>query len=67
MKYRKYLTDVEQEELKVYKEVWYFGHNATKNFSKTTTNGTANSGFDDDNGNYKIVSMKNTKTYEFVE
>nr|XP_014087643.1 dual specificity tyrosine-phosphorylation-regulated kinase 2 [Bactrocera oleae] len=55
MKYRKYLTDVEQEELKVYKEVWYFGHNATKNFNKTTTNGTANLGFDDDNGNYKII------------
>ncbi|XP_011182090.2 dual specificity tyrosine-phosphorylation-regulated kinase 2 [Zeugodacus cucurbitae] len=55
IKYRKYLTDVEFEELKVYKEVWYFGHNATKNFNKTPTNGTANSGFDDDNGNYKII------------
>ncbi|XP_039951171.1 dual specificity tyrosine-phosphorylation-regulated kinase 2 [Bactrocera tryoni] len=55
MNYRKYLTDVEQEELKVYKEVWYFGHNATKNYNKSTTNGTANLGFDDDNGNYKII------------
>lgn len=55
-KYRNYLTDVEFEELKVYKEIWYFGQNASKNYNKTTTNGTANVGFDDDNGNYKIVS-----------
>ncbi|XP_053960210.1 dual specificity tyrosine-phosphorylation-regulated kinase 2 [Anastrepha ludens] len=53
-KFRNYLTDVEFEELKVYKEIWYFGQNANKNYNKTTTNGTANAGFDDDNGNYKI-------------
>ena len=56
-KYRNYLTDLEFEELKIYKEIWYFGQNATKNYNKPISNMNANSGYDDDNGNYKIVSL----------
>ncbi|XP_037958073.1 dual specificity tyrosine-phosphorylation-regulated kinase 2 [Teleopsis dalmanni] len=52
-KYRTYLTDLEFEELKVYKEIWYFGQNASKNFNSTSS--TNNSGYDDENGNYKII------------
>lgn len=56
-KYRNYLTDLEFEELKVYKEVWYFGQHASKNYNKPApTANTTNLGYDDDNGNYKIVS-----------
>ncbi|XP_036321740.1 dual specificity tyrosine-phosphorylation-regulated kinase 2 [Rhagoletis pomonella] len=67
-KYRNYLTDVEFEELKVYKEIWYFGQNASKNYNKTTTNGTANAGFDDDNGNYKIIEHDHIAfRYEILE
>jgi len=55
-KYRNYLTDLEFEELKVYKEVWYFGQHASKNYNKPApTANTTNMGYDDDNGNYKIV------------
>lgn len=51
-KYRNYLTELEFEELKVYKEVWYFGQHASKNYNKPAPMTT---GYDDDNGNYKIV------------
>jgi len=41
----------------VYKEVWYFGQHASKNYNKPApTANTTNMGYDDDNGNYKIVS-----------
>lgn len=57
-KFRNYLTDLEFEELKVYKEVWYFGQHASKNYNKPApTANTTNLGYDDDNGNYKIVSQ----------
>lgn len=67
-KFRNYLTDLEFEELKVYKEVWYFGQHASKNYNKPApTANTTNLGYDDDNGNYKIVRrnyfFKNYKLY----
>lgn len=58
-KFRNYLTDLEFEELKVYKEVWYFGQHASKNYNKPApTANTTNLGYDDDNGNYKIVRFR---------
>lgn len=67
-KYRNYLTDLEFEELKVYKEVWYFGQHASKNYNKPApTANTTNLGYDDDNGNYKIVSwMRSTVMNEYA-
>lgn len=48
---------MEFEELKVYKDIWYFGQNANKNYSKKPAVSTTNSGYDDELGNYKIVSF----------
>lgn len=56
-KYSNYLTDMEFEELKVYKEIWYFGQNANKNNYNNKSSTSTNSGYDDENGNYKIVSV----------
>lgn len=56
-KYSNYLTDMEFEELRVYKEIWYFGQNANKNYSNKVSASTTNSGYDDENGNYKIVRI----------
>ncbi|XP_030377014.1 dual specificity tyrosine-phosphorylation-regulated kinase 2 [Scaptodrosophila lebanonensis] len=68
-KYRDYLTDLEFEELKVYKEVWYFGQHASKNYNKpAATANSANSGYDDDNGNYKIIEHDHIAfRYEILE
>lgn len=68
-KYRNYLTDLEFEELKVYKEVWYFGHHASKNYNKPApTANTTNMGYDDDNGNYKIIEHDHIAfRYEILE
>ncbi|KAH8238936.1 hypothetical protein KR038_008896, partial [Drosophila bunnanda] len=63
-KFCNYLTDLEFEELKVYKEVYYFGQHASKNYNKPApTAKTANSGYDDDNGNYKIVRTLSITLY----
>ncbi|XP_034475553.1 dual specificity tyrosine-phosphorylation-regulated kinase 2 [Drosophila innubila] len=68
-KYRNYLTDLEFEELKVYKEVWYFGQHASKNYNKPApTANTTNMGYDDDNGNYKIIEHDHIAfRYEILE
>ncbi|XP_002064754.3 dual specificity tyrosine-phosphorylation-regulated kinase 2 [Drosophila willistoni] len=68
-KYRNYLTDLEFEELKVYKEVWYFGQHASKNYNKPApTANTTNLGYDDDNGNYKIIEHDHIAfRYEILE
>ncbi|XP_017002867.2 dual specificity tyrosine-phosphorylation-regulated kinase 2 isoform X2 [Drosophila takahashii] len=68
-KYRNYLTDQEFEELKVYKEVWYFGQHASKNYNKPApTANTTNLGYDDDNGNYKIIEHDHIAfRYEILE
>ncbi|XP_067621362.1 dual specificity tyrosine-phosphorylation-regulated kinase 2 [Eurosta solidaginis] len=66
-KYNKYLTDAEFLELNVYKEIWYFGQNATKNYNKAAK-GAPNSGFDDENGNYKIIEHDHIAfRYEILE
>lgn len=54
---------MEFEELRVYKEIWYFGQNANKNYSNKVSASTTNSGYDDENGNYKIVSISNIKHF----
>lgn len=51
---------MEFEELRVYKEIWYFGQNANKNYSNKVSASATNMGYDDDNGNYKIVSENST-------
>ncbi|KAH8404915.1 hypothetical protein KR222_010418, partial [Zaprionus bogoriensis] len=68
-KFRNYLTDLEFEELKVYKEVWYFGQHASKNYNKPApTANTTNLGYDDDNGNYKIIEHDHIAfRYEILE
>ncbi|EDW03255.1 dual specificity tyrosine-phosphorylation-regulated kinase 2 [Drosophila grimshawi] len=68
-KYRNYLTDLECEELKVYKEVWYFGQHASKNYNRPApTANTTNLGYDDDNGNYKIIEHDHIAfRYEILE
>ncbi|XP_002002433.3 dual specificity tyrosine-phosphorylation-regulated kinase 2 [Drosophila mojavensis] len=67
-KYRNYLTDLEFEELKVYKEVWYFGQHASKNYKPAPTANTTNLGYDDDNGNYKIIEHDHIAfRYEILE
>ncbi|KAH8287883.1 hypothetical protein KR018_006030, partial [Drosophila ironensis] len=68
-KFRNYLTDLEFEELKVYKEVWYFGQHAIKNYNKPApTANTTNLGYDDDNGNYKIIEHDHIAfRYEILE
>ncbi|XP_016962058.1 dual specificity tyrosine-phosphorylation-regulated kinase 2 isoform X2 [Drosophila biarmipes] len=68
-KFRNYLTDLEFEELKVYKEVWYFGQHASKNYNKPApTANTTNMGYDDDNGNYKIIEHDHIAfRYEILE
>ncbi|XP_032289017.1 dual specificity tyrosine-phosphorylation-regulated kinase 2 [Drosophila virilis] len=68
-KYRNYLTDLEFEELKVYKEVWYFGQHASKNYNKPApAANTTNLGYDDDNGNYKIIEHDHIAfRYEILE
>lgn len=63
-KYRNYLTDMEFEELKIYKQIWYFGQSASKVYTKSTSN--LNSGYDDDNGNYKIVSLIIRKNKQLI-
>lgn len=55
---------MEFEELRVYKEIWYFGQNANKNYSNKVSASTTNSGYDDENGNYKIVS--NNQDFAYV-
>ncbi|XP_033150053.1 dual specificity tyrosine-phosphorylation-regulated kinase 2 [Drosophila busckii] len=68
-KYRSYLTDQEFEELKIYKEVWYFGQHASKNYNKPApTANTTNFGYDDENGNYKIIDHDHIAfRYEILE
>ncbi|KAH8314568.1 hypothetical protein KR059_012951, partial [Drosophila kikkawai] len=68
-KFRNYLTDQEFEELKVYKEVYYFGQHASKNYNKPApTANTTNLGYDDDNGNYKIIEHDHIAfRYEILE
>ncbi|KAH8410022.1 hypothetical protein KR009_004240, partial [Drosophila setifemur] len=68
-KFRNYLTDLEFEELKMYKEVWYYGQHASKNYNKPApTANTTNLGYDDDNGNYKIIEHDHIAfRYEILE
>ncbi|XP_073822993.1 dual-specificity tyrosine phosphorylation-regulated kinase 2 [Musca autumnalis] len=67
-KYSNYLTDMEFEELKVYKEIWYFGQNANKNYSNKPAASTTNSGYDDELGNYKIIEHDHIAfRYEILE
>ncbi|XP_065358011.1 dual specificity tyrosine-phosphorylation-regulated kinase 2 [Calliphora vicina] len=67
-KYSNYLTDMEFEELRVYKEIWYFGQNANKNYSNKVSASTTNSGYDDENGNYKIIEHDHIAfRYEILE
>ncbi|KAM7353787.1 dual-specificity tyrosine phosphorylation-regulated kinase 2 [Cochliomyia hominivorax] len=67
-KYSNYLTDMEFEELRVYKEIWYFGQNANKNYSNKVSASTTNSGYDDENGNYKIIEHDHIGfRYEILE
>ncbi|KAH8273950.1 hypothetical protein KR044_004944 [Drosophila immigrans] len=63
-KFCNYLTDMEFVELNAYKEVWYFGQHASKNYTANATN----MGFDDDNGNYKIIEHDHIEyRYEILE
>ncbi|KNC25276.1 Dual specificity tyrosine-phosphorylation-regulated kinase 2 [Lucilia cuprina] len=67
-KYSNYLTDMEFEELRVYKEIWYFGQHANKNYSNKVSASTTNSGYDDENGNYKIIEHDHIAfRYEILE
>uniref|UniRef100_A0A1A9W0D0 dual-specificity kinase n=1 Tax=Glossina brevipalpis TaxID=37001 RepID=A0A1A9W0D0_9MUSC len=67
-KYSNYLTDMEFEELKVYKEIWYFGQNANKNNYNNKSSTSTNSGYDDENGNYKIIEHDHIAfRYEILE
>lgn len=66
-KYNSYLTEMEFDELKIYKEIYYFGQSANKvAYVKPSTN--PNSGYDDENGNYKIVEHDHIAfRYEILE
>lgn len=52
-RYSSHLTEMEFDELKLFDEIWYFGQSANKVNAKSGT--SMNCGYDDENGNYKIV------------
>ncbi|XP_055381936.1 dual specificity tyrosine-phosphorylation-regulated kinase 2 [Condylostylus longicornis] len=65
-KYSNHLTEMEFDELKIYNEIWYYGQNANKINGKAGT--TLNCGYDDENGNYKIVEHDHIAfRYEILE
>ncbi|XP_037909911.1 dual specificity tyrosine-phosphorylation-regulated kinase 2 isoform X3 [Hermetia illucens] len=65
-KYCSHLTELEFEELKMYNEIWYFGQSAKKVNAKTGA--SMNCGYDDENGNYRIVEHDHIAyRYEVLE
>ncbi|KAL5280197.1 DYRK4 family protein [Megaselia abdita] len=65
-KYGNFLTEDEYDEVKIYNKIWYFGQSANKICPKPGS--SLNNGYDDENGNYKIVEHDHIAfRYEILE